>query len=126
MNNTQIRSFKELIAEKQRLKNVYYEQKLVLKNDLISLKDDLNPVKQILNKLSLFTSPDKSLGLLNVGLSFGLDFILKKLLFKKAGWIIKLVAPFFIKNALLNLAAKKIREDIPELKSFLEKTRKKV
>jgi hypothetical protein len=126
MNKLHIKSYDDLVAEKQRLKDLFSEQKQSIRTDLISLKDDLNPVKQIFKKIGIFTSPDKSLGLLNVGLGFGLDMLLRKVLLKKSGWIVRLAAPFVIKNALSNFVAEKIRTEMPGLKNIIDQAPKKV
>ena len=126
MNKPHIKSYDDLVAEKQRLKDLFSEQKQSIRTDLISLKDDLNPAKQIFKKIGIFTSPDKSLGLLNVGLGFGLDMLLRKVLLKKSGWIVRLAAPFVIKTALSHLVAEKIRTEMPGLKNIIDQAPKKV
>lgn len=115
-----INSYNDLLAEKQRLKALFKEQKQTIRTDFVLLKDHLNPAKRILKKIGTFTKPDKSLGLLNVGLGFGLDFLLRKVVLKKSGWITRMLAPFFIKNAVSHFAARKIKEEMPDLKSFLD------
>lgn len=120
MNKPHFKSYDDLVAEKQRLKDLFSEQKQSIRTDLISLKDDLNPAKQIFKKIGIFTSPDKSLGLLNVGLGFGLDMLLRKVLLKKSGWIVRLAAPFVIKNALSHFVAEKIRTEMPGLKNIID------
>jgi hypothetical protein len=128
MNNNKpdIKTYDDLLSEKQRLKTLFNDQKQSIRNDIISLKDNLDPAKALLKKIGTFTGPDKSLGLLNAGLTFGLDMLLKKVLLKKSGWIIRLAAPFFIRNALSHFAAKKIRTEMPGLQSIIDQAPKKV
>jgi hypothetical protein len=125
-NSPDIKSYDDLMNEKERLKTLFNDQKQGIRNDLSALKDTFNPVKNVAKSLGNFTSPDKSLGLLNTGLSFALDLILRKFLLKKSGWLVKLAAPFIIKNLLSHFAARKINTEMPELKNVINKMPKTV
>ena len=126
MTKTDIKSYADLLAEKQRLKAVFMDQKQLMKDNVTVIKDSLNPIKAVAKEIGKLTSPDKSLGLLNAGLGFGLDLVLRKFLLKKSGWMVRLTAPFIIKNVVSHFAAKKIRTDMPELKNIIEKMPKTV
>jgi len=126
MNKPDITSYDDLLAEKQRLKAVFNDQKQAIKENVNAIKDSLNPIKAVAKEIGKLTSPDKSLGLLNAGLGFGLDLVLRKFLLKKSGWMVRLTAPFIIKNVVSHFAAKKIRTDMPELKNIIEKMPKTV
>jgi hypothetical protein len=98
-----------------------------LRQEVAGLKDTFNPVAGILKSLGKIASPDKSMGLLNTGLGFTLDLLLRKFILKKSNWIVKLLAPFLLKNILSHFAADKIRANMPEMEpviSNLTKTAK--
>ena len=120
-NSPDIKSYDDLMKEKQRLKTLFNDQKQGIRNDINAIKESFNPIKNVAKSLGNFTSPDKSLGLLNTGLSFALDLILRKFLLKKSGWLVKLAAPFIIKNLLSHFAARKINTEMPVLKSVIDK-----
>jgi len=126
MSKPDIKSYKDLIAEKHRLKTQFGIQKQAIKDDFDVLKESLNPVKAVVRSLGKLTTPDKSLGLLNAGLSFGVDMLLRKVLLKKSGWIVRLVAPFFVKNLVSHFAASKIKTEMPDLQNIVETMPKKV
>jgi len=119
-NSLDIHSYDDLMNEKQRLKTLFSDQKQAIRNDVTLLKDSLDPIKKVGKSLGNLFTPDKSLGLLNDGLGFGLDFLLRKAVLKKSGWITRIVAPFFIKNALSHFAADKIKTQMPDVKDAIK------
>ena len=125
-NSPDIHSYDDLLNEKERLKILLNDQKQAIRNEVMLLKDSLNPIKSIAKTIGHLTSPDKSLGLLNAGLSFSLDLLLRKFLLKKSGWLVKLAAPFIIRNVLSHFAAKKINTQMPEVKSVINTVPKTV
>lgn len=115
MNNPgfNIRSYTDLLAEKQRLKDQFSTQKNALILEIEGLKDTLNPfpgiIKTVNDNIGRFTGPDNSIGILNGGIDFAVDLLLRRFVLKKSNWLVKLVAPFFIKNWVSHLAADKIK-----------------
>ena len=126
MNKTEINTYDDLIAEKLRLKARFVTQRQAIRDDISALKDSFDPLKAVGKSLSKLTAPDKSLGLLNAGLSFGVDMLLRKVLLKKSGWIVKLAAPFLVRNLVSHFAASKIKTGMPDLQNIIEKMPKKV
>ncbi|CAN5573848.1 hypothetical protein BH10BAC3_BH10BAC3_14620 [soil metagenome] len=126
MTKPEINSYNDLIAEKERLRAQFGIQKQALKDDFTALKDSLNPIKAVAKSLGKLTTPDKSLGFLNTGLSFGVDMLLRKVLLRKSGWIVKLAAPFLVKNLVSHFAASKIKTGMPDLQNIIEKMPGKV
>ena len=115
-----IKSYNDLVAEKERLKTHFHEQKLKMREEISGFKDTLNPLAGLKKNVGKFTSPDKSMGLMNTGISFALDLVLRKFILKKSNWFIKLAAPFFIKNFLSNLAAERIRTNMPDMEPVID------
>lgn len=120
-----IKSYNDLMAEKQRLKAHFNIQKQNLRQEFVGLKDTFNPVSNILKSVGKFTSPDKSMGLINTGLGFGLDLLLRKFILKKSNWLVRFAAPFFIRNILSHITADKIKTAMPEIKPVIDSLAKK-
>ena len=125
MNKPDIRSFDELVSEKERLKALFASQKEGIKAEIGALKDNFDPVKKIAKKMGKFTGPDKSLGLLNTGLGFAIDLLLRKVILKKSGWMVKLAAPFIVKNVVSHFTANKIKSDFPGIQDLITSFTKK-
>lgn len=120
--STNIQSYTDLMVEKERLKLLFAAQKKDIKDEIQSIKDELSPVSMALKSVGFFTKQDKSLGLFNKALNNGVDFLLKKVILKDAGWLTKLIVPFITKNIVSNLAAKKVEQELPAVKKILKKT----
>lgn len=98
MNKRAIKTYDDLLQEEQRLTTELASYKLLIREDFTALKASLNPVKRAAATIkNLFTFDDNG-PLLNFGLRFGTDVLLRKLLLGRAGWIAKVVVPYVIKN----------------------------
>src|SRR4051812_38875003 len=111
MNNPAVHSYSDLLVEKARLKAQFHHQVQDIKNNFADIKHDLTPVGNLVHTVSTLTHRDKSLGFVSSGINAGLDWVLKKVVFRKAGWVTRLVAPFIVRNALSHFATKKVREN---------------
>lgn len=126
MSKPYIQNYAALMAEKERLQNLLKAQKQGIANEIKSIKIELHPATLALKGIGLFTRQNKTLGLINGPLNKGVDFLLKKVILKKSGWITRLVVPFLVKNLVSNLAAKKIEKEIPSVRQILNPQGKKV
>lgn len=120
--STSIQSYTDLMVEKERLKLLFAAQKQDIKDEINSIKDELSPISLALKSVGFFTKQDKSLGLFNKAINNGIDFLLKKVILRDAGWLTKLIVPFITKNIVSNFAAKKVEEELPAIKKILKKT----
>jgi hypothetical protein len=102
-----IRTYEDLVAEKEELERILMIQKGIIRQDIAELKEELRPVTQAVRFLSKITTKDKSNSLLNLGVDLVGDVLIKNLLLAKSGWITKAVLPFFIKNYSSNLIGNK-------------------
>ena len=93
-----IRSYEDLEREEQLLEELLQAQKELVELDIQQLKTQLKPAVVALRFFNNITTVDKSNPLLNEGANTAIDFILKKLVFAKAGWITKLLVPMVVKN----------------------------
>ena len=93
-----IRSYDDLEREEQLLEELLEAQKQLVELDIQHLKTQLKPAVVALRFFNNITTVDKSNPLLNEGANTAIDFILKKLVLAKAGWITKLLVPMVVKN----------------------------
>lgn len=107
-----IKTYNDLCQEEIRLKAQLGSYQTLIKADIAALKEGLNPVKRVANTVrGLFTRGDNG-PLLNFGLNFGLDVLLRKVLLARANWITKVVVPYVIKNYASHLITEEQRKSI--------------
>jgi|SRR5947209_3561949 len=93
-----IRTYNDLMAEEQRLLQQIKVYEGLIKEDIAGLKERLKPVSNVMNVVNKMTTRDHNGPLINFGLDFGIDFLVRRILLARAGWITRIVIPFFIKN----------------------------
>ena len=93
-----IRSYDDLEREEQLLEELLQAQKQLVLLDIEQLKAQLRPARMALQFVSKLTTVDKSNPLLNQGANTAIDFILKKVVLARAGWITKMLVPLVVKN----------------------------
>src|SRR5215467_14286725 len=93
-----IRSYDDLLKEKQRLELLLQAQKEVIYYDIQEIKEELQPVKKVLEFIKKITTKDKTNLLLSLGSDIAINAIVKRFLLQKAGWVARNVVPFFMKN----------------------------
>jgi hypothetical protein len=105
MNN--ITTYKQLLTKKQLLEVELASKKIVVQRDFDELKNKLLPLQKLAATAGQFTHRDRSNPLLNIGLDAGVNFLLRNVLFRRAGFITRLIAPALVKNYLSNAIPKK-------------------
>lgn len=93
-----IKSYDDLEREEELLEELLQAQKQLVQLDILQLKAQLRPAHAALQIFSKITSADKSNPLLTQGANTAIDFILKKVILARAGWITKLLVPLAVKN----------------------------
>jgi hypothetical protein len=121
MNNPNISNYESFKAEKDRLHAVFNQQKELINLDLASLKEEIEPVAEILNVAKMLTRRDRSLGLLGKGMDVIIDLLVKKVIFRKAGWITRTLVAFVVKNVASQFTGHKAKDAYPELTKVLSK-----
>jgi hypothetical protein len=91
-----IQTYDDLLAERKRLEILLAVQKEEIEANWHGVKSSLNPINNAASFLGKITRSDKSNPLITVGVGFIGDLILRKVF--KAGWLIRLVVPFVVKN----------------------------
>jgi hypothetical protein len=95
-----ITNYHELLLEKQRLNLLLTERKILLKTEFEEVKEKLKPFSQIIGFVGKLTSKGSGNPLLNAGITIGVNLLLKKVLLRNAGWVIRLLMPAMVKNYL--------------------------
>lgn len=102
-----INTYDELLAEKQRLKLLLSQREMELKTEFEGIKTKLKPLTGIIDFAEKITSKEKNNPLVNTGIEVGVNFLLRKVLLRNAGWIIKLLMPVLVRNYLTH----EVKED---------------
>jgi len=97
-----IENYDDLLEEKTRLEELLKAQKSLVKDDFVLVKEDVRPIGQtIYNGYSLIhslTTRPKTSPLVNLGLDFGVELLLKRMLLANSGWLVRVVVPYLVKN----------------------------
>ena len=122
MNKPQIHNYESFIAEKDRLRARFNQQKDLITLDLASLKEEIEPAAEVLNIAKMLVRRDHSLGLIGKGFDLIVDLLVKKVIFRKAGWLTRMLVAFLVKNVVSQFAGKKAKKEYPEITKVLSKT----
>ena len=95
-----ITTYENLLTEKQRLKLLLNEREMEVTAEFADINTRLKPVKKIVEFAERLMTTDRHNPLLSAGLEVGVDLILKKFLLRRAGFIIKILMPLFVRNYL--------------------------
>lgn len=122
MKTRAIKTYDDLLQEEQRLTTELASYKDLIRDDIAGIKAGLNPVKRVATTVkNLFTFDDKG-PLLNFGLRFGTDVVLRRMLLGRANWIAKVVVPYLIKNYASHLITEEQRKAVAKsVSKFISK-----
>jgi hypothetical protein len=87
-----------LEREEELLEELLQAQKQLVQLDIQQLKAQLKPAHAALQLFSKITTADKNNPLLTEGANTAIDFILKKVVLARAGWVTKMLVPLVVKN----------------------------
>lgn len=95
----QIKTYQDLVDEKQRLTLLLKTQKAVIKNDFKEIKEELSPLRSVAGIAGKLVTRDRGGNwVLNMGANTLIDVFVKKMILGRAGWFAKTVVPFLLKN----------------------------
>jgi hypothetical protein len=94
----EIRTYKDLLEEKAKLKIILGDQKLQIKEDWQGIKEELQPVIHVADTVRNFFTRKATQSALQLGVNLFTDGFVKKVLLARTGWITRFLIPFFIKN----------------------------
>jgi len=109
--NKPIQSYDDLLREKERLQALLKVQREIVREDVAELRVQLEPITSTLGMAGKLFTRDRNNIILNASANTLIDVIMKKVLLSRAGWIARLVVPFFMKNFSSHL----ISENKPSL-----------
>lgn len=117
-----IKTYEDLEQEERRLQAQLQSYKSLIGEDIDGIKSGLNPFKKAAGTVkNLFTRDDNG-PLLNFGLNFGLDVLVRRILLGRAGWLTKVVVPYLIKNYASHLFTENQRRGVAKtVSNFLTK-----
>jgi len=94
-----ITSYQDLLDEKERLQSLLKAQKEIIHADFREIKEELAPVRSAITFAGKLVSRDTGGNIvLNMGANTLIDLVVKKLILGRAGWIMKTIVPFLMKN----------------------------
>jgi hypothetical protein len=112
-------SYDDLLKEKQQLEVLLQAQKEVIRCDVEEIKLKLQPVKDAVEFIKKITTKDRTNLLLDLGSDIAINTVVKNFILSRAGWLVRLVVPFFLKNYSSHFIAEQKDKWIEKLKSWL-------
>ena len=112
-------SYEDLLKEKQQLEVLLQAQKQVIRYDVEEIKLKLQPLKEGLEFLKKITTRDRTNLLLDLGSDIAINTFVRNFILSKAGWLTRLVIPFFLKNFSSHFIAEQKDKWVEKLKSWL-------
>jgi hypothetical protein len=117
--NKQIRSYDELVKERQRLEHLLQAQKEIIYYDVQEIKEKLQPVKSVVEFIGMITTKDRTNLLWTLGSDIAINAIVKRFILSKAGWFLRTVIPFYLKNYSSHIIAEQKNKWLHKLKTWL-------
>jgi hypothetical protein len=93
-----INTYEELLNEEQLLLLKLQTEREIIKEDIRDIKEKFEPLSSVLSLVQKAVSRDTGNWLMNTTVNKAIDVVVKKLILGRAGWLTKLVVPFFLKN----------------------------
>ena len=93
-----VATYQDLLDEKERLTQLLKAQKELVRLDFEEVKAELAPLRSAISTIGKITTRDSNNPVLTGIANTVIDVAVKNVLLNKAGWITRLVVPFFMKN----------------------------
>ena len=119
-----IRTYEDLLAERERLESLLQTQKQIIRQDIDEIKVELIPVKTAINFVGKLTTQDHSNPLLNGTINTIIDLVVRKGLLARAGWFTKFIVPFVMKNFSSHIVDDKKDDILRKVFSLFKKKKK--
>ena len=117
--NKQIRTYEDLLNEKQRLEVLVQAQKQLIYYDIQEIKEKFAPFINTLEVIKKFVTKDKTNLLLTIGSDLAINTVVKNFILSRAGWLTKTIIPFFLKNYSSHFVAEQKDKWFDKLKNWL-------
>jgi hypothetical protein len=106
-----MKTYKELMDEKARLEEVLVLKRAQIKGDVHEFKEQFAPVSHAFVTIVHFFSRDKNNPIVNAGVNFASDVVLKRFVLARAGWLTQMVVPYLVKNYSSHLINKDVNKN---------------
>ena len=94
-----IDSYEDLLKEQARLQALLQAQKELVRADIDQIRAEfITPVRSAISYVGKFATKEKGNWMLTTAADTIIDIVFKRMVLAKAGWVTKLVVPFFMKN----------------------------
>ena len=113
-----VKTYKDLEEEKIKLQSLLKAQRELIHEDVMELKEELRPMGDALSFIGRLTTKDRTNALLTEGSDRLIDFVVKRLILGRSGWLTRLLVPFFMKNYSSHFLADHKDQLIDAIKSF--------
>ena len=101
-----INTYKEVLEEEERLKQLLQVQKLQIEADIQGLKDELKPLTNFGITAKKFLTRKGTEAAAAFTIKLLIDGFVKNFILSKSGWFTRFIVPFFLKNYASHLAGK--------------------
>jgi len=123
---SKIRTYEDLLQEEQRLQQQLKSQEVLIRQDLMSMKSNIEPIKRVYDKVQKFFTRDNRVPLFNIGLELGIDLVLRRFILARAGWFAKILVPYLVKNYSSHIIGEEKRKAlVKKIRDMFNKVRPK-
>jgi hypothetical protein len=105
--NKPIRTYQDLIHEKQQVELLLKAQHELVRQDMLELKSEFQPLIRTARTVGKAFTREKANSLLSSGAETAIDLLFKKVILGRASWLTRLIVPFFVKNISSHVIAQK-------------------
>lgn len=112
MAKPQIDNYEDLMEEKERLKARLKARKAGIKQSFEVIKEEVNPFSNIRKTAQGALSTSTTNPLVKFGIKRASEFLIGKVLLKRAGWLPRLVVPFLVREVATRLIGTKADKKI--------------
>jgi len=109
---SKITTYNDLLQEEKRLQQVLKSQEVLIREDMVNMKENLEPIKKVYDQVHKIFTRDNRVPVFNVGLELGIDMILRRFILARAGWFAKTFVPYVIKNYASHIIGEEKRKAI--------------
>ena len=111
-----IETYDDLLEEKARLEELLKAQKALVKEDAELVKDSLRPIghtiSNVYSVVHSLTARPKTSPLVSLGLDFGVELLLKRMLLANSGWLVRVLVPYLVKNYSARLFKERAKDTL--------------
>ena len=123
---SKITTYNDLLQEEKRLQQVLKSQEILIREDLVNMKENLEPIKRVYDQVHKIFTRDNRVPVFNVGLELGIDMILRRFILARAGWFAKTFVPYVVKNYASHIIGEEKRKAIiKKIEEMVNKIRPK-